>query len=469
MQQPDWQRPLSEAYEHALGFLSGLPERRVAPQATLADLRGALGGPLPEGRADPAEVVSELSEAADPGLLASPGGRFFGFVIGGAFPAALAADWLSAAWDQNAGLYVAGPAAAVVEEVAGGWLTELLGLPNHASVGFVTGGQMANTTGLAAARHEVLHRAGWDVEADGLAAAPPVRVLAGAERHSTVDRALRFLGLGTNALVPVAVDDQGRMRVDALAEALRSTTGPTIVCAQVGNVNSGAVDPVGDIADAAHRVGAWVHVDGAFGLWAAASSRLGPLLAGVERADSWATDAHKWLNVPYDSGLVFCAHPRAHQAAMGVRASYLVHGDSGERDEMDFTPEFSRRARGFPVYAAIRALGRSGIAELVDGTCALARMFADRLGADDGVDVLNEVVLNQVVVQFRAQDGDDDCLTRRVVERVQQDGTCWMSGTTWQGRAAMRISVSNWSTDEQDVSRSVDAILRCAGSARMVG
>jgi glutamate/tyrosine decarboxylase-like PLP-dependent enzyme len=458
VEQPDWKGPLGEALTRALGYLEGLPERPVGGQARRSELQAALGGPLPEAPGDPREVVAALATAAEPGLLASPSGRFFGFVVGGAMPAALAADWLTSTWDQNAGLFVLGPAASVAEEVVGGWLVELLGLPADVSFGFVTGVQMANFTGLAAARNEVLRRAGWDVEASGLVGAPPVRVLAGQARHDTIDRAARYLGLGRDAIVPVEADDQGRMRPEALRQALAGVAGPAIVCAQAGNVNSGAVDPVGVVCEIGHQAGAWVHVDGAFGLWAAASPRLRHLVAGVELADSWATDAHKWLNVPYDSGLVFCAHPQAHQAAMGVRASYLIHASGGERDEVDYTPDFSRRARGFTVYAALRALGRSGVAELVERCCALASRFADRLAAAAGVEVLNEVVLNQVLVRF----ADSDDHTRKVVDRVQQDGTCWMSGTTWRGRAAMRISVSNWSTDEADVDRSVAAILRCA-------
>jgi glutamate/tyrosine decarboxylase-like PLP-dependent enzyme len=469
MDEPDWKGPLGEAFGQAIAYLEGLPERPVGSRARLEELRASLGGPLPEGPADPRQVVAALAAAAEPGLVASTSGRFFGFVIGGATPAALAADWLTGVWDQNAGLHAAGPAAGVVEEVAGRWLAELLALPGDVSVGFVTGGQMANFTGLAAARHEVLRRAGWDVERAGLAGAPPLRVLAGEGRHDTIDRALRFLGLGSAAIVPVAMDGQGRMLAAALRRALGEGGGPAIVCAQAGNVNSGAFDPLAEVCEAAHQAGAWVHVDGAFGLWAAASPRLRPLLAGVERADSWATDAHKWLNVPYDSGLVFCAHPAAHRAAMGVRASYLIHGAADERDEMDYNPEFSRRARGFPVYASIRALGRRGVAELVERCCALARRFAERLAAADGVEVLNEVVLNQVLVRFRAVDGDHDAHTRRVVELVRQGGTCWMSGTTWRGQAAMRISVSNWSTDEADVDRSVAAILACARQAAAPG
>jgi glutamate/tyrosine decarboxylase-like PLP-dependent enzyme len=462
MDEPDWKGPLGEAVDHALAYLEGLPSRPVTGRASLAELRAALGGPLPERPLDAREVVAALATAAEPGVVASSSGRFFGFVIGGATPAALAADWLTSVWDQNAGLSVIGPAAAVVEEVAGAWLAELLGLPAGVSVGFVTGAQMANFTALAIGLREVLRRAGWELDKDGLWGAPRVRVLAGQGRHATIDRALRFLGVGGAAIVGVDADDQGRMRAAALRSALEQGGGPAIVCAQAGNVNSGAVDPVGEICEVARGHGAWVHVDGAFGMWAAASPRLRPLLAGVELADSWATDAHKWLNVPYDSGLVFCAHPEAHRAAMGIRAGYLIHGGAEERDALDYNPEFSRRARGFAVYAAIRALGRHGVAALVERCCGLARRFAERLAAADGVEVLNEVVLNQVLVRFRAADGDHDAHTRRVVERVQQDGTCWMSGTSWQGRAAMRISVSNWSTDEADVDRSVAAILRCA-------
>lgn len=460
MDRPDWKGALGEAFEHAVSYLDGLPERPVRPAADLAQLRAALGGPLPDQPQGAREVVARLAAAAGPGVIASGSGRFFGFVVGGATPAALAADWLASAWDQNAGLYVLGPAAAVVEEVAGAWAADLLGLPRQVSVGFVTGAQMANFTGLAAALHAVLARSGWDLGSAGLWGAPRVRVLAGESRHGTIDRALRFLGAGTGLIEPVAVDDQGRMRVAALAAALDDR--PAIVCAQVGNVNTGAVDPVGKISDVAHRHGAWVHVDGAFGLWAAASPRLRPLVIGVERADSWATDAHKWLNVPYDCGLVFCADPQAHRAAMGTKAGYLVHGSAGERDALDHNPEHSRRARGFAVYAALRALGRRGVADLVERTCTLARRFATQLGASPDVEVLNDVVLNQVLVRFPAgSDRASDELTRTVVDRVQRDGTCWCSGTVWQGRAAMRISVSNWSTDEADVDRSVATVLDC--------
>lgn len=452
---PEWGGPLGEAYERAIAYLGGLPEREVGPRATAEELRAALGGPLPDKPSDPRDVVAALAEAVEGGLLPSGSGRFYGFVFGGATPAALGADWLTTVWDQNAGLYASSPASAIAEEVAAGWLTELFGLPAGTSVGFVTGAQMANFTALAAARHEVLRRAGHDVERDGLVGAPPIRVVVGAERHDTVDRALRFLGLGTGCLVPVGVDEQGRMRADLLAETLRDLDGPVIVCAQVGNVNTGAIDPVDEICELAHQAGAWVHVDGAFGLWAMVSPSLRPLLAGIEKADSWATDAHKWLNVPYDSGLVFCAHPAAHRASMSIRAGYLIHAEAGERDPMEYNPEFSRRARGFAVYAGIKALGSAGIAEIVERCCDLANRFALRLEAA-GVEVLNDVVLNQALVRF----GDDE-LTREVVTAVQGEGTCWMSGTTWQGRAAMRISVSNWTTDEHDIDRSADAVLRC--------
>jgi glutamate/tyrosine decarboxylase-like PLP-dependent enzyme len=462
MNEPDWKGALAEAFDHALAYFEGLPGRPIIPPATLPELRAALGGPLPEQPVEDREVVADLAMAADPGVVASGSGRFFGFVVGGTTPAALAADWLASSWDQNAGLYVLGPAASVVEEVAGEWLAELLGLPAGVSVGFVTGAQMANFTGLAIALQEMLRRVGWDLATNGLWGAFPVRILAGQSRHGTIDRALRFLGVGTAAIVEVNADDQGRMQPDALAAALEQGSGPAIVCAQIGNVNSGAIDPIGEICQIAHRHGAWVHVDGAFGLWAAASPLLRSLVAGVQLADSWATDAHKWLNVPYDSGLAFCAHPDAHRAAMGSKAGYLMPGSGGERDALDYNPEHSRRARGFAVYAALRALGRQGVADLVERCCGLARRFADQLSGAGDVEVLNDVVLNQVLVRFLAADGDHDAHTRRVIERVQHGGTCWMSGTTWQGRAAMRISVSNWSTDEEDVDQSVAAILRCA-------
>jgi glutamate/tyrosine decarboxylase-like PLP-dependent enzyme len=459
-------RLLEETAGLAADYLDGLSERPVGWSASVDALRARLGGPLPDAPVDPSQVVADLAAAADPGLVASSSGRYFGFVIGGAVPAALAADWLTSTWDQNAGLYACGPSAAVVEEVVGAWTAELLGLPPSASFSLVTGCQMAHVTALAAARHSVLARVGWDVNERGLIGAPTVNVVVGAERHATIDRAVRLLGFGTACLVAIAADGQGRMLPDVLRETLGRTHGPTIVCAQAGNVNTGSVDPLDEIADIAGSNGAWLHIDGAFGLWAASSPAHRQLVAGADRADSWATDAHKWLNVPYDSGLAFCAHPEHHQAAMGVRASYLVQSDAdGPRDEVDWTPEFSRRARGFAVYAAIRSLGRSGIADLVDRSCAHARRFAAELGQSSDIEVLNDVVLNQVLVRFLARDGDHDARTRAVIQAVQDDGACWLSGTTWHGMGAMRVSVSNWSTTSDDVERSIDAIRRAARDA----
>ncbi len=440
--------------EYAGDFVETLDTRPIRPEVDVSELTAALGGPLPEDPQDPAAVIAALVAAAEPGLLATPSGRFFGFVIGGGVPAAVAADMLTSVWDQNAGLYVCGPAASVVEEVCRDWLAELLGLPSHVSVAFVTGAQMAHVTALAAARHHVLAQVGWDVAAQGLAGAPAIRVVVGAKRHATIDRALRLLGIGTSSLEVVPADDQGRMIADELPDL---AGGPTIVCGQAGEVNTGAGDDLQAIAGAAAEAGAWFHVDGAFGLWAAASPALRHLVRGAERADSWTTDVHKWLNVPYDSGLAFCAHPEAHRAAIGVTASYLVHAeDRRERDQVDWTPEFSRRARGFAVYAALRSLGRSGVAELVERSCAQAQRFAELLEAG-GASILNDVVLNQVLVRF----GDGE-RTREVIRRVQEDGTCWLSGTDWEGEHAMRISVSNWRTTEEDVQRSADAILAAA-------
>jgi glutamate/tyrosine decarboxylase-like PLP-dependent enzyme len=442
--------------DYAAQFLGTLDERPVGSRASLEELREALGGPLPSEGDDEAQVVAELIAAADPGVVGTQTGRYFGFVVGGATPAGMAADWLTTAWDQNGFSVVSSPAAAAVEEVTAAWLADLLQLPPGVASGFVTGAQGANTTALAAARGHVLAGAGWDVARNGLHGAPPVRLVVGAERHVTIDRSFRLLGLGTGTAIVVPADDQGRMRAAPLREVLGDARVPTIVCAQAGNVNTGAIDPLDEIADACERVGAWLHVDGAFGLWAGASPRFRHLVAGVERADSWATDAHKWLNVPYDSGLVFCRHPEAQGAAMVLAASYLQRADG--RSPSDFVPEASRRARGFAIWATLRALGRDGVAELVDRCCNHARRFADRLGSEPGAEILNDVVLNQVLVRF----GDDDEITREVVRRVQADGTCWLGGTDWQGRAAMRISVSSFRTTEADVDRSVDAILAAA-------
>lgn len=464
MTDPETRALLDQVSAYAGGFLESLRERPVGSSATLEDMRAALDSPLPVDGLDAGTLIKELATAAEPGLVATPSGRFFGFVIGGAIPGTVAADWLTSVWDQNAGLFVASPAAAVAEEVVGKWLMELLGLPSASSVGFVTGGQMANFTCLTAARHHLLAKVGWDVEKQGLQRAPTLRVVANATRHGTIDRSLRYLGLGTDCITPIATDDQGRMSITDLRQALESSDTPAIVCAQAGNVNSGAFDSFGELCAIAHEHGAWVHVDGAFGLWAAVSPTRKRLVDGIDQADSWATDAHKWLNVPYDSGLAFCAHPDSHRAAMSMHASYLIHAKQGERDAMDWTPESSRRARAFAVYAAIRHLGRSGITAMIDRCCDHAQRFAELLGADANVEVLNEVVLNQVLVRFLAEDGSHDARTRAVISRVQQDGTCWMSGTTWRDMAAMRISVSNWSTTTEDVEESAAAILRIAGS-----
>jgi glutamate/tyrosine decarboxylase-like PLP-dependent enzyme len=442
--------------DYSARFHDTLDNRPVQAQATYDELVEALGGPLPDEGGPDVEVVSELIAAAEPGVVGTQTGRYFGFVIGSALPASVAADWLATAWDQNAFSVVLSPAGAAAETVAAGWLAELLGLPDGVASGFVTGAQGANTTALAAARQHVLADAGWDVARDGLQGAPRIRVLAGSERHVTIDRSLRLLGLGTATLELVPADGQGRMRADALREALAGEAGPVIVCAQAGNVNTGAVDPFREIADACAIAGAWLHVDGAFGLWASASPRFRHLTQGCERADSWATDAHKWLNVPYDSGVVFCRHPESHGQAMAVAASYLQRAEG--RSPSDWVPESSRRARGFAVWAALRSLGRSGVADLIDRCCDHARAFAELLGAEPDVEILNDVVLNQVLVRF----GDDDEVTREVVRRVQDDGTCWLGGTDWQGRAAMRISVSSFRTTSEDVERSAAAILKAA-------
>jgi glutamate/tyrosine decarboxylase-like PLP-dependent enzyme len=456
---------LRAAVRHAEAFLASLPDRPVRATADAAQLRAALGGPLPDEGLTPERVIDDLARAADPGLIASAGPRFFGFVIGGSLPAAVAADWLTSAWDQNAGVYAASPAASVVEEVAAAWLLDLLGLPPDAGVGFVTGCQMANFTCLAAARHALLRRAGWNVEERGLQGAPRIHVVMGEEAHSTVPMALRLLGLGAGTGSRIPTDPQGRVRADLLPAALAACDGPTIVCAQVGNVNSGASDAMPEVIAAARAHGAWVHVDGAFGLWARAAERRRALVAGVEGADSWATDAHKWLNVPYDNGVAIVREAAALHAAMAVGGEYLIKGAGEVRDELDWVPEFSRRARGFTVYAALRALGRRGVADLIERSCALAHRMADRLAAAPGVTVLNDVVLNQVLVRFAPPGGagDVDAFTREVVTRVQADGTCWLSGSMWHGQAVMRISVSGWATTPADADRSVAAILAAAG------
>ncbi|MDX6656592.1 MAG: hypothetical protein QOH62_1385 [Solirubrobacteraceae bacterium] len=448
--------PLLEfAARRGAEFVASLPERHVGWKAEAPELREALGGPLPEGPTDPQDVLRTLADGADPGIVASGSPRYFGFVIGGALPVALAADLLATHWDQNAGGYACGPATSVIEEVAGGWARDLLGLPDHASFGFTPGCNQAHVTALLAARHRLLTDRGWDVEADGLSGAPRLRVVVPADRHITIDRSLRLIGIGTANIVPVCCDDQARIDVGELERVLAADPGaPTIVCAQAGNVNTGAFDDIGAVADAGHAVGAWVHVDGAFGLWAAASPRRRHLVAGHERADSWATDGHKWLNVPYDCGIAFCGDTEAHRGAIAVTADYLQK-DHGERDNGDWSPDFSRRARANSVWAVFKSLGRSGLADLVDDNCDRAVQFAELLSADPRAEVLNDVVLNQVLVRF----GDDDAATDAVVAGIQREGTCWASGTLWRGRRALRISVSNWATSPRDVERSVAAML----------
>jgi glutamate/tyrosine decarboxylase-like PLP-dependent enzyme len=431
---------LRRATEIAEDHLDGLPDRRVGATVSYEDAVAALDEPLPEDGEDPVAVLEHLAAVAGPATVASPGPRYFGFVTGGALPAALAADWLASAWDQNAFNGTTSPAAAAVETVAERWVLEALGLPAGAAVGFTTGATMANLTGVLAARHVLLGRAGWNVEADGLAGAPPIRVLAGEHVHASMLVALRYAGLGSPERVPA--DDQGAIDPSGVVLDER----PTLVCAQSGEVQTGACDPL----DALVGRGAWVHVDGAFGMWAAASPRLRHLVRGAERADSLALDAHKWLNVPYDCGLAIVADRDAARAAMGIAAGYLV--EASGRDPSEYVPELSRRFRALPVYAALRSLGRGGLADLVERCCALARRLAD---AVEGPEVVNDVVLNQVLLRY-----EDDQTTRAVIERVQREGEAWLGGTVWQGRAAVRVSVSNWSTTEHDIDRLAAALSR---------
>jgi glutamate/tyrosine decarboxylase-like PLP-dependent enzyme len=450
---PDRTAGLRAAAEHAEAFLATLDERPVAARANASAARSALGGPLPDHGEDPAAVIDALAAGAEPGLVATAGPRHFGFVIGGALPAALAADWLVSAWDQNAAFHALSPAAAAIEEVASAWTLELLGLPETASVGFVTGGQGANTTCLAAARNAVLRGAGWDVERDGLIGAPPLRVISGEQAHATIYTSLRLLGLGAETAIRIPADEQGRMDPDALAKTLVANDRPTIVCAQAGNVATGAFDAFGPIADACAAHHAWLHVDGAFGLWAAAAPATRHLTTGVERANSWGVDAHKWLNVPYDGAMAIVADPDTHLAAMSLAGPYLV-ADPDQRDGTNYVPESSRRARAVPIYAAIRSLGRAGVAEMVERNCAQARRMAKQLSRIRGAAVLNDVVLNQVLV--RLPGGDD--ANRAAISAIQRDGTCWLGGTTWNGEYVLRVSISNWATTDEDIDRSAAAI-----------
>ncbi len=472
MRRTDWKPLLEQTCALATQFLEELPDRPVSPRSDAAAMLAALDRRLPADPAEPGAVIGELARTMDPGITAMPSGRFFGWVIGGGLPSAVAADWLTSVWDQNAGSGEGTPAAATVEHVALRWIVELLELPARSAV-LVTGAQMASFVGLAVARAEVLRAAGWDVEADGLTGAPRIEVVVGAERHGTIDRALRMLGIGTNQLRAVETDDEGRMRADRLELAGQ---GPLVVCVQAGNVNGGACDPLRAIGERvaaarAHRP-VWLHLDGAFGLWARVAPARRHLVDGAELADSWSTDAHKWLNTPYDSGIALVRDAEAHRRTFHGGATYLP-GDVGVPNAFDLAPELSRRARGFALWAALRELGRRGVADLVERCCAHAERFAAGLAALDGAIVMNEPVLNQLVVRFRdPAGGDDDAYTRDVIARVIADGTCYPSATTWRGRAAMRISVSNWSTDEDDVDRSIAAIAavltprRPAGPAR---
>ncbi|MDD2452410.1 MAG: aspartate aminotransferase family protein [Synergistales bacterium] len=456
---------LRETAEKSIRWLEALPFRRVGPWASAEELRKSLGGSLNEEGMNPSEVLSFFSQEAEPGLTGSPGPRYFGFVTGGALPASLAADWLSSAWDQNAVLAVSSPAASAAEDIVSEWVLDLLGLPPESSVGFVTGCQMANFTCLAAARHEVLRRSGWDVEKDGLQGAPRVTVIAGEEAHATLLVALRMLGLGTGNVISVPVDGQGRMVPEKAEEALKTASGPVILCLQAGNVNTGSFDPCAEIIPAAREKGAWVHVDGAFGLWGRVLPSLDHHTRGIELADSWATDAHKWLNVPYDSGIAIVRNGAAHRASMALNAPYYIAGEGEVRDPSQWVPESSRRARAFPLYCGLKSLGRKGVLEMVEQNCRQARLMASLLSDDPMVTILNDVVLNQVLVRFSCPGSDSDAFTRMVTAAVQEEGTCWAGGSVWKGMAAMRISVSNWATSDDDITRSADAIRSVLGKA----
>jgi glutamate/tyrosine decarboxylase-like PLP-dependent enzyme len=454
---------LRQTADHAADFYEALDERRVSVTAGVRELREVLGRPLPDGPMDASQVIAELVRDAEAGLLGSAGGRFFGWVIGGSVPAALAADWLTSAWDQNAALYACAPAEAVAEEICGVWLKDLLGLPAHASFALVTGTQMGHATALAAARNKLLAERGWDVERRGLAGAPPIRIITAGHQHASVDRAVRLLGLGTDAIVNAGADPQGRLDLGGLSRELGSGDGPAIVCLQAGEINTGSFDDYTQACRIAHERSAWVHVDGAFGLWVAVSRRHRHLLAGIDAADSWTTDAHKWLNVPFDCGLVFTAHPAQHKAAMSITASYLIHaaetgGGAAPRDQIDYNPEWSRRGRGFAVYAAIRSLGRSGIAQIIDDCCDHARRLTAGIGALPGAEVLREPQINQGLVRFTDPGGDHDSRTDRLIARIQQDGHAWFGATTFNGIRAMRISVVNHRTTGRDIEQAIAAV-----------
>lgn len=451
---------LDRTAAHAATFLQTLPSRPIAPTATVGELQKRLGKALPEAGMPAETVIDELVRDAEGGLMGSGNGRFFGWVIGGTLPVALAADWLTSAWDQNAASNVTAPAEAVVEQVCGEWAKEMFGLPKSASFAFVTGCQMAHTTALASARHKLLRDRGWDVEAKGLSGASPLRILTTENRHESILRSARLLGVGTDAIVYVQPDNSGRIEMSALEQALREGEGaPTVLCLQAGDLNTGVFDPFEPACRLAHAAKAWVHVDGAFGLWAAVSERHRPLLAGAELADSWATDGHKWLNLPFDSGLVFVRDAAAHRASFAQDTSYSVPTEQ-LRNQKDWNPEWSRRGRGFPFYAAVRALGRSGIGELVDRCCRHAERLVREIGALDGTEILAAPVINQGLVRFLSPDGDHDRFTDTVIRRIQADGVAWFGGVTWRGQRAMRISVCNWLTSDDDIDRTVESVRR---------
>jgi glutamate/tyrosine decarboxylase-like PLP-dependent enzyme len=457
-------RPVLEnTLAHALKYLDGLDKASVSATASYAELQSRLAHPLSENGLAAEKVIDELVKDVEGGLIGSAGGRFFAWVIGGSVPASVAADWLTSTWDQNAAMFATSPAEAVIEEICGIWLKNLLGLPKNASFSLVTGCQMAHATGLAAARNAVLAKLSWDVERKGLIGAPQVRILTSNQRHSSIEKALRLIGFGTDCMIELPADDQGCLTPDVLKKALMENPEmATIVLLQAGDLNTGAYDPFEKLIPLAHRYGAWVHVDGAFGLWAAASPKYRHLLKGVELADSWATDGHKWLNVPYDCGYAFVADPTAHRASMSVHASYLVH-DQINRDEIDWNPEFSRRGRGVATYAAIRQLGRKGIANLVERTCRHAHEIVTRIGALPGAQMIAEPKINQGLVRFldsspKAKESDHDHRTDEVIQAIQKSGEAFFGGTTWDGKRCMRVSVSGWQTSDDDVERTVAAV-----------
>ncbi len=448
---------LKRAAELAAEYLETLDEVNVSAEPDPRALRDKLHKQLTDDGLPPLQVIEELADDARDGLLNSANGRFYGWVIGGGVPVSIAADWLTSAWDQNAAAYACSPSASVIEDVVAEWLKDILGLPQQASYAFVTGCQMAHVTALAAARHKVLADKGWSAETQGLAGSPPIRVLVG-EHHETLLRALRHLGIGTDAVIQVAMHDDGTMNVDALKTELeKSPDMPTIVSLAAGDLNRGAFDPFDDICDVAHAHNAWVHIDGAFGLWAAASPRYRHLVKGIEKADSWATDAHKWLNVPYDSGMAFVANPEAHRSAMSIPAAYKLEVEN-MRDQVEWGPEWSRRARGIPLYAAVRTLGRNGVARIIENCCDLTRDLVSRLGELPGVEVLAEPIINQGLVRFLDPDGDHDARTDEVINRINEAGEAWFGPTTWHGMRVMRVSLSNFRTTAEDIDRTVESV-----------